>query len=119
MLIPALVLLLAGAAPAAQDPSARTQALTALPSSDLDIQRALWAAYQTTPNKSVCVNRTLTGSRQPRQVCGTLDQWFRARTPSEVSRNEPPFQLVEGIKDQRRKAMVRGGGGSAQGAGGR
>ena len=112
MMILILSALLAASDPATVEASAmkvsdKTEALAALPASDLDIQRALWAAYQSNPEKNVCVTRTLTGSHQPRQVCGTLQRWFAARTPDEVSRREPPSPLVEGIKEERRKAMAR------------
>ena len=113
MLISTLVLLLAAAEPTAAIDTERARAMAALPASDLDIQRGLMAAYQANPNKNVCVNRTMTGSRQPRQVCGTLASWFENRLPGEVARNEPPFQLVEGIKEQRRKTLARGGRGNS------
>lgn len=89
------------------DAPSRTQSLAALPASDLDIRRALLAAHQATPEKSVCVTRTLTGSKQPRQICGTLARWFAARSAGEVAQGHPPSQLVEGIKEERRKAMMR------------
>ena len=115
--------LLAASDPAMVEPSAmktsdKTETLAALPASDLDIQRALWAAYQSNPEKNVCVTRTLTGSHQPRQVCGTLQRWFAARTPDEVSRKEPPSPLVEGIKEERRKAMARARGNKKAARGG-
>jgi hypothetical protein len=76
---------------------------------DRDIQRALMELYRTDPQRKVCVERTLTGSRQRRAICGTVASWFNARLPHEIAANDPPYQLVEEIKRQRTKASFRQG----------
>lgn len=87
----------------------RARALAALPSSDEDIRRALFAMVQKDPERVVCSIRTQTGTRQPRTSCATLKNWFAHRTPREIQAKEAPWQLVEEIKEQRKKAMMRAG----------
>ena len=114
MLTLALATLVMTAQPGAGAPDAATPAplvrsstLLALPSADEDIRRALLQSHAQQPERRVCTLQVLTGSRQPRQICGTLREWFQQRTPAEVQADEAPWQLVEEIKRQRRKANMR------------
>jgi hypothetical protein len=115
MITVAIMAMLLAAEPGSQVASgqARDQsALLSLPSADEDIRRDLFEALARNPEQRVCTNQTLTGSRQPRRTCGTLQHWFAERTSAEVQAREAPWQLVEEIKRQRRKANVRARGGA-------
>lgn len=85
----------------------RRAAMLKLPASDEDIQRALKSMLERDPERLVCSIRVHTGSRQPRKSCSTLRAWFNNRLPGEIAQDEAPWQLVEEIKDQRRKALMR------------
>jgi hypothetical protein len=84
----------------------RTQQLHARPAGDEDIRRDLWRALEQNPERVVCSTRAKTGTRIPRPTCGTLRRWFDARILSEVQNEDAPWQLVEEIKEQRRKALA-------------
>ena len=86
---------------------ARAQALAALPASDEDIRRSLFEMLARDPERVVCSVRVGTGSRQARTTCSSLRRWFNARRPDEIAEGKAPWQLVEEIKDQRRKALMR------------
>lgn len=110
MIVLALSGLLMAAQPevqAASDPTEQSGGLLALPSADEDIRRALFQSHAQEPDRRVCTVQILVGSRQPRRTCGTLREWFAARTPSQVAAEEAPWQLVEEIKKQRRKVNMR------------
>jgi hypothetical protein len=85
----------------------RVRTLSALPSTDEDIRRALFEMLARDPERVVCSIRTQTGSRQPRTSCATLKNWFANRRPGEIASEEAPWQLVEEIKEQRKKALLR------------
>ena len=87
--------------------SDRAAALAQLPAADLDIEKALWRALESNPERVVCSARVETGSRQQQQTCGSLRRWFDARTPGEVADKRAPWQLIEEIKEQRRKALAK------------
>lgn len=95
------------AAPAAEAAAERAAKLAALPASDEDIDRALWQMLERDPERVVCSIRVHTGSRQKRTSCATLDAWFRSRKPQEIQARDAPWQLVEEIKEQRKKALLR------------
>ena len=101
--------LLAGAAPQPPQVSdaaaARAAQLAALPAADLDIHKGLHRALELDPERVVCATRIRTGSKIPRSTCGSLRRWFDSRTPAEISNGDAPWQLVEEIKEQRRKAL--------------
>jgi hypothetical protein len=92
------------------DAVAPSAALLALPAADEDIRQALFEMHVQDPERRVCTTQVLTGSRQARQTCGTLKEWFATRSPGDVLANKAPWQLVEEIKKQRRKVNVRRGG---------
>jgi hypothetical protein len=94
---------------AAQPAAPQRSGPSASEAQDRDIQLALMELYRTDPQRKVCVERTLTGSRQRRAICGTVASWFNARLPHEIAANDPPYQLVEEIKRQRTKASFRQG----------
>lgn len=85
----------------------RTAALAKLPAADVDIERALWRALEADPERIVCSSRVATGSHQQRQTCGSLQRWFDARTPGEIAAKRAPWQLIEEIKEQRKKALAK------------
>jgi hypothetical protein len=103
--------LVSGTAPAevaAANPTVeptRTERLHARPAGDEDIRRDLWLALEQNPERVVCSTRAKTGTRIPRPTCGTLRRWFDARLVSEVQNEDAPWQLVEEIKEQRRKSL--------------
>ena len=108
----AVLLIAAGPAGAAASPQAprsadRTRAMVALPAGDADIDRALFEMLERDPERQVCSVRIQTGSRQPRTSCATLRAWFANRRVSEIRNNEAPWQLVEEIKQRRKKALLR------------
>ena len=59
------------------------------------------------PERVLCSVRVGTGSRQPRTTCSSIQRWFNARRPDEIAEGKAPWQLVEEIKEQRRKALMR------------
>ncbi|MDP8916863.1 MAG: hypothetical protein M3M95_06640 [Pseudomonadota bacterium] len=87
--------------------AARAARLTALPASDFDIHAGLHRALELDPERVVCATRLRTGSKIPRSTCGSLRRWFDSRTPAEIADGDAPWQLVEEIKEQRRKAMAQ------------
>jgi hypothetical protein len=89
------------------DAAARAARLAELPATDQDIEVGLWRALEANPERVVCSIRTHTGSRQARTSCATLKNWFANRLPREIQKGDAPWQLVEEIKDQRKKAMAR------------
>ena len=89
--------------------AARAARLAGLPAADRDIQVGLWRALETDPKRVVCASHIATGTKMPRQTCGSLQEWFDARTPGEIAERMPPSQLVEEIKVQRRKVLRRQG----------
>lgn len=89
----------------------RTRVLSALPASDEDIKRSLFEMLEREPERVVCSVRVHTGSRQPRTSCATLQAWFANRRAGEIANNDAPWQLVEEIKERRKKAMMRAKGG--------
>lgn len=105
--------LVSGAPPAevaAPDPTVeptRREQLHARPAGDEDIRRDLWRALEQNPERVVCSTRAKTGTRIPRPTCGTLRRWFDARLMTEVQNKEAPWQLVEEIKEQRRKSLAQ------------
>ena len=114
MLILAAALILAASEPSAAAPEKtpvasqdRRSAMAKLPATDADIQRALFQMLERDPERVVCSIRTHTGSRQPRTSCATLANWFAHRLPAEIQRDEAPWQLVEEIKEQRKKALLK------------
>ena len=104
-----LVAALAVGAPPATPPAAaeRPRPASARRASDRDIELALLELHRTDPQRRVCVQRVLTGSRQQRAICGTVASWFNSRLPREVAAGDPPYQLVEEIKRKRRQADAR------------
>ena len=118
MLAVVLAAALAGSSPSGAPPAEATKlnpeqvrALAALPASDEDINRSLIEMLERDPERVVCSIRTHTGSRQPRTSCATLRAWFANRRPGEIRNNDAPWQLVEEIKEQRKKALMRSRGG--------
>lgn len=93
------------AAPSPDQTAARAARLAALPAADLDIHNGLHRALELDPERLVCATRLRTGSKIPRSTCGSLRRWFDSRTPAEISNGDAPWQLVEEIKEQRRKVV--------------
>lgn len=81
----------------------RARAVAALPDSDIDIDKGIWAALAANPERTVCVTRVSTGSRRKKPTCGTLRSWFDTRRPGDIAAGRAPWQLVEEIKHQRSK----------------
>ncbi len=92
----------ASATPAA--PRLPPQTSEAWSASDEEISRGLVAAYRQTPQRRVCATYTMTGSAQPRSVCGTLQSFFNQRNEGEIRRNRAPQRLIDEIKTQRARA---------------
>lgn len=74
---------------------------------DLEIRQALLDEYAANPDRKVCIQRTFTGSRQPRAVCGPLRSFWAMRPAREVAAGDPPWELVEQIKENRRKVTAK------------
>lgn len=91
-------------APAAAAPRLPPQTSGAWSASDEEISRGLVAAYRQNPQRRVCATYTITGSSQPRSVCGTLQSFFNQRNEGEVRRNRAPQRLIDEIKEQRARA---------------
>jgi len=85
-------------------PPASSAAWTA---SDEEINRGLIQAFERSPERRVCASYTVTGTRQPREVCGTLQSWFNSRTPGEVRRRRAPYYLIEEVKERRAEARFQ------------
>lgn len=94
-------------APAGADPAARAARLAALPSADRDIDAGLWRALEIAPDRVVCASRTPTGTKMPRQTCGSLRSWFASRRVAEIRERRAPWQLIEEIKEQRKKVLSK------------
>ena len=109
----ATLLLLTGAPAAASDPAAQAAAAreAADRSTDIEIEQALWRALEEEPDRVVCTQQIILGSRQQKAACGTIRRWFDARQPSEVARKRAPWQLVEQITKGRKEAMQKRRGG--------
>ena len=75
--------------------------------SNADIEAALWKLLEQDPERVVCTEQMILGSRQPRAVCGSVKRWFDARPASEKASRQPPWQLVEEILEKRSKAEAR------------
>lgn len=95
------------AATTALQAAERAAKLAALPASDRDIHAGLWRALEIDPGRVVCSVRIPTGTRVPRTSCGELRAWFENRRPREINDGEAPWQLVEEIKERRRKALMK------------
>ena len=110
-------LITAADAPAAAQPTAADRAAAAAAaeaadrSTDHEIEQALWKLLNEDPDRVVCTEQVILGSRQPRAACGTVKRWFDARQPSEVARQKAPWQLVEQIKKGRKEALQKRRGG--------
>lgn len=87
--------------------AADAPAPTAKRAGDAAIREALLQEYRTNPERKVCIQRVLTGSRQPRTICGTLNEFFAQRSVGEISAGDPPSELVEQVKESRRKAQAK------------
>lgn len=97
----------AGAAPEPAKTPTYVPGSQAARATDDDIERALWGLLQTDPERVVCTEQILTGSRQPRAVCGSVKRWFDARPADEKAGERAPGPLVEEIKKQRSKAAAK------------
>jgi hypothetical protein len=82
--------------------------LTAQELDDTRIEQELFKALKANPEQVVCAVPRGTGTRMPQPVCGSLQRWFNARTPAEISRDRAPWQLVEEVKKNKRKVSSRG-----------
>jgi hypothetical protein len=80
---------------------------TAKRAGDAAIREALLQEHKANPERKVCIQRVFTGSRQPRAVCGTLKEFFEQRRPDEVSAGDPPYELIEQVKENRRKVEAK------------
>ena len=89
-------------------PEQAPAAAPAARATNADIEDALWKLLETDPERVVCTEQMITGSRQPRAVCGSVKRWFNARTPTEKATRQPPWQLVEEITKNRKKAEAAG-----------
>ena len=74
---------------------------------DRVIEDQLFQLWESQPERMVCAQPPATGTRMPKPVCGTLDRWFNARRPEDVVAKRAPWQLVEEIKKNKRKASAR------------
>ena len=103
----AIALALSGSATTARTTPAYVPGSEAARASDEDIERALWSLLRTDPERVVCTQQMLTGSRQPRAVCGSVKRWFDARPAAEKASESAPWQLVEEIKKKRSEAAAK------------
>ena len=111
----ALLLAVSGAAASPAPTESRAAAAAAAEaanrSSEAEIEKALWAMLEREPDRVVCTQQIILGSRQQRAACGTIKRWFDARQPSDVARMRAPWQLVEQIKKGRKEALQKQRGG--------
>ena len=114
----AAAMLLLQAAPApAQDAPASVEGVvvegkrTPRPAPDLTdakIEKGLFQLLETQPQRVVCAQWAKTGTRLESPVCGSVERWFNAREPEDVAAGRAPWQLVEEIKRNKRKAASAG-----------
>ena len=78
--------------------------------SDRTIEAQLFQLREQQPDRVVCTTRSKTGTRMPQPVCGSLERWFNARGAEDVAAGRAPWQLVEEIKKNKRKAAAANGG---------
>ena len=113
----ALIFLTQAAAPAPEAPDAvegvvvegRRPARPAPDLTDAKIEQGLFALLEKQPQRVVCAEWAKTGTRLATPVCGTVERWFNAREPADIAAGRAPWQLVEEIKRNKRKASGRRG----------
>ena len=76
------------------------------PLTDRTIETQLFQLLETQPERVVCASPPQTGTRLPKPVCGSVERWFNARKPEDVAANRAPWQLIEEIKKNKRKAAA-------------
>jgi hypothetical protein len=74
---------------------------------DRRIEQELFKAWKANPQQVVCAVPRSTTTRMAQPVCGSLQSWFNSRSMAELSKDRAPWQLVEEVKKNKRKANSR------------
>jgi hypothetical protein len=124
ILLAALMLQQAPAAPPDQVDPVMVEALAQLPAApglipDAEIQRQLNALLVKEPDRVICVYKTSAGSRIPRPICQTLRGWYNFEAARNTAARRgggdgdgdgvrpPPYEIVQLIKARMRNPKTR------------
>jgi hypothetical protein len=122
ILLAALMLQQAPAAPPDQVDPVMVEALAQLPAApglipDAEIQRQLNALLVKEPDRIICVYKTSAGSRIPRPICQTLRGWYNFEAARNTAARRgggdgdgvrpPPYEIVQLIKARMRNPKTR------------